>query len=274
MDINQLQERRLSSAVDDLKKNFAQYWSAAFDDRREGTAALTAPASYRLDIDGTRLLIDPVFRFGWQKESVAERWKRDLADADGVIYTHSHADHYDPDLVREARDGGANIYLPDFIMPQDTSGISPIKEGKSFTIGKINITPYRSAHYSPDGMTGVPSYGYIIEYTSGVLLFPCDVRNYDTTLLPDIRADIVFAHVWLGRGNALNLPCEPYLFDFARFVLTPRPSKVFLAHLYEIGREPCEMWTYVHAGLCIDAMNAADPSVDTEIMRPGRIYSL
>ena len=272
--LKNVQNRSLGSAVEDLKLRFRDYWAAAFGERHEGTAALTAPASYRLDLDGTRLLIDPVFRFQWQKDAVADRWREDLAAADGVIYTHSHADHYSLETAREALEGGADVYLPGFLSQAGEKGFKTIESGASFRIGSLKITPYDSAHYSPDGLTGVPSFGYIIECSRGVLLFPCDVRNYDISLLPDVSADVVFAHVWLGRGNALNIPCEPYLSDFARFVLAPKPYKVFLAHLYEVGRVPEELWTYLHAGLCIDAISSADTSVSAEIMRPGREYNV
>ena len=102
MDIQSLQYEALAAASRDLRMNFRQYWSSAFTPGRDGTAALIAPASYRLDIGGTRLLIDPVFRFGWEKEAVADRWISDLLSADGIIYTHSHADHYDPGTAYEA----------------------------------------------------------------------------------------------------------------------------------------------------------------------------
>lgn len=274
MDIKSLQYEALAAASRDLRMNFRQYWSSAFTPGRDGTAALIAPASYRLDISGTRLLIDPVFRFEWEKEAVADRWISDLLSADGIIYTHSHADHYDPGTAYEAMKCGAKIWLPEFLPQSDDGGFKKIRKGESFEIGSLRITPYDSAHFSPDGSTGVPSFGYIMESSAGVLLFPCDVRNYDTSLLPDIHADIVFAHVWLGRGNALNVPCEPYLSDFARFAVRTGPSKIFLAHLYETGRVPEEMWTYLHAGLCMDRINEIRPSANISVMRPGRVYKL
>ena len=153
-----VQERNLASAIGDLKENFARYWAAAFGERNDGTIALTAPASYRLDIDGVRLLIDPVFRFQWQKEAVKDRWKADLSAADAVIYTHSHADHYDPETVRELEairnilEKGANGEIDrDFVVDQRT--IEKIL--REFTVKKaedgcalIGIGPeYRTVWY-------------------------------------------------------------------------------------------------------------------------------
>jgi hypothetical protein len=86
--------------------------------------------------------------------------------------------------------------------------------------------------------------------------------------------DCLFAHVWLGLGNSRNLPCEPYLGQFGDFVLAFRPRRVFLAHLYEIGRTVEEMWTYTHAGLAMDALLARDPGLDVVIPRLGHTYDL
>ena len=99
---NLIQENRLKAALSDLETHFAKYWAAAFEARQEGTIALVAPASYCIQLDGTRLVIDPIFRFPWQQEAVKDRWQRDLAAADGVLYTHSHGDHYRPEIARAA----------------------------------------------------------------------------------------------------------------------------------------------------------------------------
>ncbi len=267
-----IQENLKEAAVQDLKAHFADYWAAAFDDRQEGTIALIAPASYCLQLDGTRLVIDPVFRFPWQEEAVADRWQRDTAAADAVLYTHSHGDHYRPETAQAALDGGAQVWLPEFLPQASQPGFRTVRKGEAFEIGSLRITPYESAHFSPDRKTGVPSFGYRIESARGSLLFPCDVRDYDPAKLPDYCADTVFAHVWLGRGNALNWPCEPYLSEFSRYVLLPKPRRIYLAHLYEIGRIPEELWTFAHAGLCMDAIAALDASVETEVMRMGREY--
>ena len=271
---NLIQENRLKAALSDLEAHFAEYWAAAFEARQEGTIALVAPASYCIQLDGTRLVIDPIFRFPWQQEAVKDRWQRDLAAADGVLYTHSHGDHYRPEIARAALDGGAQVWLPDFLPQAGEEGFRTVKEGETFNIGRLRITSYKSAHFSPDGKSGVPSFGYIIESSRGTMLFPCDVRDYDPAKLPKMHADTVFAHVWLGRGNALNWPCEPYLSDFARFVLLSGPSRIYLAHLYEVGRVPKELWTYAHAGLCMDAIAAQDPTVELDFMRPGRVYPI
>ena len=269
-----IQTNRKKAAIRDLQAKFSEYWSAAFDSREDNTISLIAPASYCIQLDGTRLVIDPIFRFPWQQEAVAERWQNDTAAADGVLYTHSHGDHYTPAVAQAVLDGGAKVWLPEFLPQAEEDGFRTVHEGDTFTVGSLRITSYKSAHYSPDGKTGVPSFGYIIESSRGTMLFPCDVRDYDPAKLPKVHADTVFAHVWLGRGNALNWPCEPYLSEFVRFVLLAEPKRVYLAHLYEIGRIPEELWTFAHAGLCMDAVAALDPSVETEVMRPGRVYPI
>ena len=268
-----MEERFKAAAVRDMRLHFGDYWRAAFEGRADHTAALIAPASYVLDAAGTRLVIDPVFRFPWMEEQVADRWQADLAAADGVLYTHRHGDHFSPETALAAVRAGAKVYLPAFFPEAAVPGVIPIEAGKPFFIGSLRITPFVSPHFAADRVTGVPEYGYRIETPRRTLLFCGDVRCYDPARLPVGKApDTMFLHVWLGRGNAQNPPCEPYLTDFARFAVSAHPKRVCLAHLYEIGRPLHEMWTYQHAGLCADAIAALDASVEVSAMRFGRRY--
>jgi hypothetical protein len=81
----------------------------------------------------------------------------------------------------------------------------------------------------------------------------------------------MFAHVWLGDRNALKLPCEPYTGLLAEFICAFSPKKVVLAHLYENGRKPDSMWSFVHAGLVTDALYARKPSIKAQAPRVGEI---
>ncbi|MEA4822740.1 MAG: MBL fold metallo-hydrolase [Clostridiaceae bacterium] len=270
-----MEERFKAAAEMDLRLHFADYWRFAFDQRDDHTVSLIAPASYVLDADGTRLVIDPVFRFPWMEALVADVWTHDLANVDGVLYTHRHGDHYSPSTAHTAAASGARVYLPAFFPEAGEDSFTAIEAGRPFQIGRLRITPFTSPHFDADHITGVPEYGYLVETSRRTLLFPGDVRLYDPARLPPAASvDTVFAHVWLGRGNALRLPCEPYVADFARFVLAHHPRRVYLAHLYEIGRTPEELWTYTHAGLCADAIAAEDRGVSVAVLRYGFRYEV
>lgn len=78
------------------------------------------------------------------------------------------------------------------------------------------------------------------------------------------------AHVWLGRKNALN-PCpEPFLAQFAAFIAHAMPSRVFLAHLYELRRNPNDMWTRAHAEMVAKALATMVPAIRVVIPDVGR----
>jgi hypothetical protein len=65
-------------------------------------------------------------------------------------------------------------------------------------------------------------------------------------VFPDI--DVVFAHLWLGRGAALeDLP--PLLDAFCRFFLETGARQVILTHLNEFGRDANDYWGDAHMEL-------------------------
>jgi glyoxylase-like metal-dependent hydrolase (beta-lactamase superfamily II) len=68
-----------------------------------------------------------------------------------ILLTHSHPDHV-ADLDRLARVTGAPIYLSS---RESASGTRAIEEGKTFTVGKLEIESRLTWGHSPGGMTFV-----------------------------------------------------------------------------------------------------------------------
>lgn len=270
-----MRESWRQAAENAYRQHFRTWWSGAFDAKTNGPSfTLLGPSTYLLDVGGTRIVIDPVFRYPWMEELVEPRWKNDLSAADAILFTHQHGDHYDPKLVKKLAGTGAKVIIPDFF-PHEPFRNCGFCDGeladaipwKSFSVKSMRITPFPSVHTRPVGQAFYPEYGYMLETEAGVLLFPCDVRNYDTALFPKLpNPDWLFLHVWLKGGNSQNLPCEPYLSEFARFAAHFSPKHISLAHLYEFARTPDEMWTYAHAGLCTDAIQELLP--ETEVVTP------
>lgn len=277
-----MREEWRSAVENQYRTDFASWWGNAFDSEVGHAVTVIGPSTYLLDVDDTRIVIDPTFRFPWIQELVASRWKTDLAAADAVLFTHTHGDHYDANMVLELCDTPANLIIPDFFNGTQLldggypkSKLSFASEGLSFTVGNLRITPFESAHTRVEAKEHYPEYGYCIETSRGTLIFPCDVRNYDPALIPALpQADWLFLHIWLGGENSQNLPCEPYLYYFTRYALHFHAPHISFAHLYEIGRTPDEMWTYTHAGLCADAILAEAPHTDIRIPRPGERIEL
>jgi len=146
----------------------------------------------------------------------------------------------------------------------------------TYNIKSLKITPFTSFHYRPGTLAGTREYGYHILTDSGKsLLFPVDVRDYNASKFPQFgKINYMFSHVWLGDKNALNLPCEPYTGMLAEFICAFSPENAVLAHLYENGRRPDSMWSFVHAGLVTDALYARNPHIKATAPRIGKIYNL
>ena len=90
---------------------------------------------------------------------------------------------------------------------------------------------------------------YLIETAGKRWLFPGDTRIYDARLLPDMGSvDSLFAHLWLGRGEALQTP-PPLLKPFCQFCLDLQPDQIILTHLEELGRDADDFWDASHVKL-------------------------
>jgi hypothetical protein len=98
-------------------------------------------------------------------------------------------------------------------------------------------------------LKGVPALGYLVECNGRRWLFPGDTRNYDAAQLPVFSGlDVVFAHLWLGRGAALADP-PPLIDSFCRFFLDAGARQVIITHLNELARDANDFWEEAHIDL-------------------------
>ena len=240
---------------------------------------LMGAANYIFSINGVRFAVDPMFntpRSGETFRQVGQRAIRLLDACAFILITHEHVDHFDPRLMESCR--RAQWFVPAFLaaqLPKGMRNVTLLRGGDRFQIGAFQITAFDSLHYDAGTDIGVPELGYFIEAGDKRLLMPGDVREYDAGKLP--RFDDVthfFAHVWLGRGNALNWPCGDYPEQMARFVCAFRPTHVYLTHLLEAARGEKDLWTYAHAGLVTDAVLALDPGLRVRTPLLGETVSL
>jgi hypothetical protein len=88
--------------------------------------------------------------------------------------------------------------------------------------------------------------GYLVEFDEKRWLFPGDTRSYDASQLPSLGpVDVLFAHVWLGRGCALQ--DEPLILDaFCQFCVDLQPKHIVLTHLQDFGRDVNDYWDIKH----------------------------
>lgn len=240
-----------------------EQWMA---DDHDDASWLMHAANYLLRTRGTRWAIDPYHL----KQRLPEAPQPNLADLkplNFVLLTHAHADHMDRDVWRALRDEPIRWVVPRFMLDhfleatertgeQWTNRLLVPTPGETLVMDGLKITPFDGLHWewaadapadSPP-RHGIAAMGYLVESDKKRWLFPGDTRTYDRSRLPDFGpVDIVFAHVWLGRGSAL-LAKPPELESFCRFVvaLSPR-ERIVLAHLNETSRPAVDCWMDSHA---------------------------
>ena len=272
-------ERCRAALLDYYRGSYAGLWDRAFAQAFGGEhdhhAWLLGPSGYLLSADGLRFGLDIHIHRPWIADDLSASLADDLSRLDFMLLSHAHGDHYDEALLRLLKDAPVRWFIPAFFDCGKilATGISPervtwVEPGHTYQAGPLAITAFESPHVK------VPELGYLVETGKYRLLFPGDVRDY-AQRLPDFGpVDCLFAHVWLGRGNAQNLPCEPWLSGFCDFAAALRPRRVFLTHLFELGRDADNLWTYAHAGLVADWLLERDASLQIVIPRIGESLPL
>ena len=267
--------------LDRYERHYDEVWSMIERGMSSRTNAfwLMGAANYLFSLDGRRFAVDPMFntpRSGETLRLVGQRAISLLDACEFILVTHGHADHFDPRLMESCRH--TRWYVPAFLaaqLPKGMRNVTLVRAGDRFDLGAFRVTAFDSLHYDAGTDIGVPETGYFIEAGENRLLIPGDVRDYDAGKLP--RFDGVthfFAHVWLGRSNALNWPCGDYPEQMARFAHAFRPARVYLTHLLEAARGEKDLWTYAHAGLVADALLALDPGLSVSMPLLGEAVSL
>ncbi len=201
-------------------------WNTPFPDDR---VWMMSSANYLFRTGGVHWAIDPL-SLNWR---IAEAAKVDLAydlqNLSFVLITHSHIDHLDFNLIAACQELPIRWIVPDFLVSTmqervnlPASRMTIAHAGNRLELEGFRITPFEGQHQAtqPDGRTtGVPEMGYLVEQSKKRWLFPGDTRIYDAKRLPDFGpVDVLFAHLWLGRGSA----CwnhHRYWMHFASFAL-------------------------------------------------------
>ena len=218
---------------------------------------LTYSANYIIRTNHVRWAIDPVTLYWRLKLSHQGDVAGDLSNLSFVLLTHTHNDHLDLDLLVALKQYPITWVVPEFMLsdviaqtglPRDKIIVpSPLN---AFELCGMTILPFHGLHWenTQEGTPkGVPSLGYLVECNGRRWLFPGDTRTYHSAQLPAFSdIDVVFAHLWLGRGAALADP-PPLLDSFCRFFLETGARQVFITHLNELGRDANDYWGETHA---------------------------
>jgi L-ascorbate metabolism protein UlaG (beta-lactamase superfamily) len=255
-------------------KKIIKEWKTASP---EDCGWLMYSANYLFRTQGVRWAFDPLRLKNRLPQAPDMEAARDLGDLDFVLLTHRHKDHLDFDLLRSLRNLPIWWVVPEDILPlvkeqadlPDERIVVP-KQQKPFNLLGFRITPFDGLHWqddpdSPGSRRGVPATGYLVEQGSKRWLFPGDTRSYDPSGLPDLGpVDVLFAHLWLGKGAALQ-PHLSLLGPFCRFCLALKPRRIILTHLEEWGRDAPDFWDSEHAEQVVLELEKYAPILPVEV---------
>jgi len=265
----QARKAEVSAAYPALWSRIIQEWKSPGPANR---AWLLYSANYLFRTDGVRWALDPLTLDQRLPSAPAVNAAKDLKDLAFVLLTHRHKDHFDLGLIRALRRLPILwIVPPDLLEPVRGAGLSMRqiivpRPMEKVEIEGLHITPFEGQHWEvdpgkPEGRRGVPSTGYLAEFTGRRWLFPGDIRTYDASQLPFCGdVDGVVLHLWLGRAAAL-LEKPPLLDAFCRFCRDLHAPRVVVTHLLEWGRQPSELWLDSHFELVRQQMQALSPHV-------------
>lgn len=206
---------------------------------------------------------------------------KDLADLSFVLLSHEHGDHFDTKLITKLNDSQINWVVPYHLVEKvKDCGISKEKMLvpvmlKTYEQEGIKITPFPGLHFEEDKEGKCT--GYLVECDNKRLLFPGDVRTMKADLLPSFgEIDILFAHLWLGRGDALaDKPFD--LNNFCNFILDLKPKRVFLTHVLDIndlGRKINDCFCVFHAEKVKDIIQERINKLKVDIPQIGECIKL
>jgi L-ascorbate metabolism protein UlaG (beta-lactamase superfamily) len=244
-------------------------------------AWLVYSANYLFHTQGVRWAIDPLALHCRLPQAPVMDVARDLKGLDFVILTHGHKDHLDPGLLNDLRHLPIKWVVPEAILPMVQEQVRlPVKQIlvpkplQPVELCGLRITPFDGLHWEaapdhPYGRRGVPATGYLVELGGKRWLFPGDTRTYDPARLPDLGpVDVLFAHVWLGRGAALQ-PQPSLIDDFCCFLLALQPRQIILTHLQEWGRPASDFWDWENADQVVSVIKKKAPFLPVEVAFTG-----
>lgn len=139
---------------------------------------------------GSRIVIDPS----------GEETGNNFGKLDGVLYTHKHGDHFDPELTKKFMGQGIPIYANASTAKQIDGQPKIVKNGQEFEIGSFKIKVLELPHCSmPDGSAGPQNVGYLINQKlfhpgDGIELEGLQVDNLAVPITgPDVSMRDAFA---------------------------------------------------------------------------------
>lgn len=263
MDRFTVKQQQISQRQAELLENFPALWKQMISEWQhpgiDDRCWLIYSANYLFRTNNVHWAIDPVrLRHRFPQAPVVDV-AQDLNNLSFVLLTHQHADHLDLDLIGTLKHSPILWVIPEAILKLVKSEVAlPAKRIivprplHPIDIQGIRITPFKGLHWEKQSKAGisprgVPAMAYLAEFNDKRWLFPGDTRTYDARQLPSFGpVNGLFAHLWLGRGCAMQDEL-PLLDVFCKFFIGLLPDQIILTHLQEFGRDVNDYWDECHA---------------------------
>jgi L-ascorbate metabolism protein UlaG (beta-lactamase superfamily) len=239
-------------------------------------------ASLLVEMDGARLLTDPVFRpriYHLRRTSPSPDASL-YRDVDAVLISHLHYDHLDIPTL-QALGEAPQIYVPsgagDLMLRRGFRRFKEVALGDTFNIGRVKVQAvpaYHTASRRPLGMEA-DCLGFVLRGAAGIY-FPGDTQIFPEMVDFSQNLDLALLPVW-GWGP-----------DKGRLHMGPKEAAEALTLLHPRLAVPIHWGTYIPMGMrwmrlgfqylppleFTDRARRASPEVDVRILSPGETLAV
>lgn len=217
-------------------------------------------STYSLDVDGTRLVIDPFL----DDNPTAKIKAADLA-ADYVLLTHGHFDHVTDAIPLAKRTGAqiiANFEIANWVNANGHDNTHPQHIGGGFNhaFGRLKFTPAWHGSGLPDGSNGGNPAGFLLMAGGKNIYISGDTALFsDMALIGEAGVDV--AIICIGDN----------------FTMGPEDSIRAIQYLQPKVVIPCHYNTWPYIEVDVDAWAkrvAAETDARPEVMRIEGTYTV
>jgi L-ascorbate metabolism protein UlaG (beta-lactamase superfamily) len=235
-------------------------------------------ATVRIDLDGVRLLTDPLLR-----NRIAHLRRSGRVDAaagdevDVVLLSHGHLDHLDVPSLR--RFAAVPVLVPRGLGPllrrKGLGAVTEVDEGDELRFGGVTVRAVEANHEGgrpPFPSSDVRALGFVVEGSSRVY-FAGDTDLFDAMdgLVPEL--DVALLPIWgwgpsLGRGAHMDpaRAAEAARRLRPRIVVPIHWGTYFPAHL---GLRGAPAFVLAPAARFVRAAAETAPDVEVRVLAPG-----
>jgi L-ascorbate metabolism protein UlaG (beta-lactamase superfamily) len=149
-------------------------------------------SAYRYQDDGLVLYIDP--------------WEAEGPEADVILITHAHADHYQPDEIERLRGDGTQLVAPHDIARELSGEVTPVAPGDSVEVAGVRIQAVPAYNIAEERLEAHPKannwVGYVLTLGDRTYYHAGDTDHVPE--LDSVRANVSF----LPIGGTYTMEAE------------------------------------------------------------------